>query len=93
MNYDVDMPPAEGEPPRIPHNVHQTDVKRASGGPNPKRPAESYFTARYLLNFITCPATFVRCVPTCLVASPKRAGETRKWVHLHRLLFFFYFSE
>jgi len=49
-------------PLRTPHrNVHQTDVKRASGGPNPKRPAESYFTARYLLNFITCLATFVRC--------------------------------
>lgn len=83
MNYDVDMPRCRRcttATPRTPHNVHQTDVKRASGGPNPKRPAESYFTARYLLNFITCPATFVRyvCIPTCLIASPEWAREMRK---------------
>lgn len=81
MNYDVDMPRYRRCAPHpcglLIITCTQTDVKRASGGSKPKRPAESYFTARYLLNFITCPATFVRCSVciTYLFNSVSKTGD------------------
>lgn len=99
MNYDVDMPRCRRcttAPPRTPHDVHQTDVKRASGGPNPKRPAESYFTAWYLLNFITCPATFVRRVQYLPVQQRLRNGREKRvsrYTYAVYCLLFFFFSK